>query len=190
MLAFGGKTVRNHLLETRTMCFLTLRLRDLSEAHFELKLWQRRSCVSPICKRKKLGSTFHNQTNAKPWGDGRWASRIKSWSTKQFSSPFPKYLWTGGASKTDQFSENSKQPLTPPPFSETYIAIFSENLCLKPCIKVQNLQYNFLDWKWPPPLWNFSENSPVLVPPPVRIVTILEYFYHFQAHPFFLARTK
>ena len=31
----------------------------------------------------------------------------------------------GGATKTDEFSENSKQPLTPPPsFWENYIAIF------------------------------------------------------------------
>ena len=30
----------------------------------------------------------------------------------------------------------------------------------KPCLKVQILQYKFLDWKWPPPLFgNFSENS-------------------------------
>merc|ERR1712226_968180 len=34
----------------------------------------------------------------------------------------------------------------------------------KPCSKVQNLQQKFLDWKCPPPpLWNFSENSYVLV---------------------------
>ena len=33
----------------------------------------------------------------------------------------------------------------------------------KPCSKVQILQYKFLDWKWPPPLRNFSENSSVLV---------------------------
>ena len=34
----------------------------------------------------------------------------------------------------------------------------------KPCLKVQILQYKFLDWKWPPtaPLRNFSENSSVL----------------------------
>ena len=29
----------------------------------------------------------------------------------------------------------------------------------KPCLKVQILQYKFLDWKWPPPFRNFSENS-------------------------------
>ena len=32
----------------------------------------------------------------------------------------------------------------------------------KPCLRVQILQYKFLDWKWPPPFWNFSENSSVL----------------------------
>ena len=32
----------------------------------------------------------------------------------------------------------------------------------KPCLKVQILQYKFLDWKWPPPPSDFSENSSVL----------------------------
>ena len=36
----------------------------------------------------------------------------------------------------------------------------------KALLKVQNLQYKFLDWKLPPP-WNFSENSSVLVKPSV-----------------------
>ena len=44
---------------------------------------------------------------------------------------------------------------------------FSENVQKKACLKVQNLQHKFLDWKWPPPLWNFSENSSVLVLSPV-----------------------
>ena len=34
---------------------------------------------------------------------------------------------------------------------------FSDNACLKPCIKVQNLQYKFLDWKCPPPLEFFRK---------------------------------
>ena len=37
----------------------------------------------------------------------------------------------------------------------------------KPCLKVQILQYKFLDWKWPPPFWNFSENSSDLLTLPV-----------------------
>ena len=35
-----------------------------------------------------------------------------------------------------------------------------------PFIKVQNLQYRIMDWKWPSPLWNFSENSCDLIAPP------------------------
>ena len=37
----------------------------------------------------------------------------------------------------------------------------------KALFNVQNLQHKLLDWKWPPPLWNFSENSSVLVCAPV-----------------------
>ena len=62
-----------------------------------------------------MGSTFHNGTNAKPWGDGRWAFRRKSYLAKGISSPFPKNLWTGGGTKTDQFSEKFQTALPPPP---------------------------------------------------------------------------
>ena len=38
----------------------------------------------------------------------------------------------------------------------------------KPCLKVQILQYKFLDWKWPPPPFrNFSENSSDLLTLPI-----------------------
>ena len=37
----------------------------------------------------------------------------------------------------------------------------------KALIKVQNLQYTFLDLKRPPLLWNFSKNSSILVLSPV-----------------------
>ena len=61
-----------------------------------------------------------------------------------FSAP----LGTGGGTKTDEISEKFQTAFDrPPSFSETYIAFFSENPCLKPCIKVQNLKYEFLDWK-------------------------------------------
>ena len=45
-------------------------------------------------------------------------------------------------------------PIVPPPliFGDFYCN-FSKNPCLKPCIRVQNLQYKFLDWKWPPSLF-------------------------------------
>ena len=46
----------------------------------------------------------------------------------------------GGAYKTDEFSGNSKRPLTPPHhFRKIMLQISSE----KPCLKVQNLQHNF-----------------------------------------------
>ena len=38
---------------------------------------------------------------------------------------------------------------------------------ISPCWKVKNLQHKFSDWKWPPPPWNFSEKSSVLVSSPV-----------------------
>ena len=48
------------------------------------------------------------------------------------------------------FRKNSKRPSTPPPFSENFIEIVLENVRKKPFIKVQNLLYKFLDWKYPP----------------------------------------
>ena len=49
--------------------------------------------------------------------------------------------------------------LLSPSFSENHVAIFlSEKLIKRPCLKVQNLQNNYLYWKWPPtPLWNISK---------------------------------
>ena len=43
-------------------------------------------------------------------------------------------------------------------------AIFGNLYCTfseDPCIKVQNLQYKFLDWKWPPPLEIFPKIHPI-----------------------------
>ena len=57
--------------------------------------------------------------------------------------------------------------LWPPLIFGSLYCNFSANPRLKPCIKVQNLQYKCLQWKCPPPFWNFSENSSVLVLPPV-----------------------
>ena len=66
------------------------------------------------------------------------------------------------------FYNNSKRPLTPPPliFGKLCCKYFHKTSEKSPFIKVQTLQYKFLDWKWPPPLWNFSENSSNLVAPP------------------------
>ena len=76
----------------------------------------------------------------------------------------PSSLGTGEATKADEFSEFEL-----PSFSENCIAIFSRKKpCLKPCLKVQNLQYKFPDWKWAPlPLWNVSKkNHPFWYPDP------------------------
>ena len=50
------------------------------------------------------------------------------------------------------FRKSSKRPLTPPPsFSENHVAIFSEIYDRSIVYNGKNLQYKFLDWKWPPP---------------------------------------
>ena len=54
--------------------------------------------------------------------------------------------------KRMNFRKSSKRPLT-------ILQIFFLNFMLqRPCLKVQNMQHKF---------WNFSENSSVLVAPPV-----------------------
>ena len=47
----------------------------------------------------------------------------------------------------------------------------------KPCLKVKILQYKFLDWKWPPSLRNFSENSSDLLtwPAPKQQMNLKQY---------------
>ena len=48
----------------------------------------------------------------------------------------------------NNFRKNSKRPSTPPPhFRKIILHFFSENVRKKPFIKVQDLQYRFLDWK-------------------------------------------
>ena len=60
-------------------------------------------------------------------------------------------IGTGGCTKTDAFLEKFQTAFDPPPsFSKNHNAIFPQN-SLKPCIKVHNLQYKSLDWKWPTP---------------------------------------
>ena len=57
------------------------------------------------------------------------------------------FLGKGPATKSDEFLEKFQtafDPLPPLIFGNFY-HFFSENPCLKPCIKVQNLQYRFLD---------------------------------------------
>ena len=49
----------------------------------------------------------------------------------------------GGTSKTDDFLEKFQTAFD-------RVDFFWKIMLKKPCIKFQNLQYNFLDWKWPP----------------------------------------
>ena len=77
---------------------------------------------------------------------------------------------TGQGTKTDEFSERSKQPLTPPPshFRKIILQFFPKKSCFKPCLKVQNLQYKFLDRQWPTPLASFPKNHPFWYPDPSK----------------------
>ena len=68
------------------------------------------------------------------------------------------------------FWKNSKPYLTPPPHFRKIILqiVFGKRPKKNIYMKVQKLQYKFLDWKLPSPsLWKFSENSSVLVAWPV-----------------------
>ena len=65
--------------------------------------------------------------------------------------------------KRMNFRKSSKRQLTPPLiFRKVVLQIFSEIHDRSIVYNGKNLQYKFLDWKWPPPLWNFSENSSIL----------------------------
>ena len=47
--------------------------------------------------------------------------------------------------KRMNFPKKFKWPLTPPHFRKTILQLFPNKNCLKPCVMVQNLQYQFLD---------------------------------------------
>ena len=73
---------------------------------------------------------------------------------------------TVDASKTDEFSEMFQTAFDLPLILGKSRCIFSK----KNCLKVQNMQLNFGIQDDPPPcllLWNFSENSSILVESPV-----------------------
>ena len=77
------------------------------------------------------------------------------------------------STKTDDFWKSSKRPLNPPPsFSEKYIADFwgPVEVCARqiyPQYEGTFAIYIFGLEITPPPPWNFSENSSVLVGPGV-----------------------
>ena len=60
-------------------------------------------------------------------------------------------------------SPNGLWPL-PPHFRKIISHIDFNFVLKKPCLKVQNLQYSFLDWKRPPPLELFRKFIHFLVP--------------------------
>ena len=72
----------------------------------------------------------------------------------------------------------------PPPHSRKIIVqIFSEKPSFKPCIKVKNLQYKFLDWTMnmtppPPPLLGTPKINPFWHHHPFLGETILVCFHH------------
>ena len=61
-------------------------------------------------------------------------------------------LGTGCPTKTDEFLETFQTAFDPPSFSENHIAVFSGIHDRRTVYNGKNLQYKFLDWKWPPPL--------------------------------------
>ena len=72
---------------------------------------------------------------------------------------------TDDGTKTNEFSEKFQTAFDPQPptFSENHAAILSQRHPKKTCLRVQNLQQFFLDWKCPSsplPHRNFSENHP------------------------------
>ena len=63
------------------------------------------------------------------------------------------------------FWKSSKRPWPPaPPWCSEFLRKTSEK---KPCLKIQNLQHKFLDWKWPPipPLEVFRKSSVLIASP-------------------------
>ena len=55
---------------------------------------------------------------------------------------------TNGVTKTEKFQTAFDSP--PPHFRKIMSQICIHFMLKKPCLKVQKLQHNFLDWKWPP----------------------------------------
>ena len=95
-----------------------------------------------------------------------WRRRLLYFLTTEQKPPLLRKGWRYQIGRI--FWKNSKRPSTPPPSFSNYIANFFGKR-KKTSIKVQNLQYKYLDWKWtpaPPPFSNFFENTSDLVAPP------------------------
>ena len=93
-------------------------------------------------------------------------------------------LGTDDASKTDEFSETYFQtafdPPPPPPYLWKILSkFFLEMSRLKPCIKVQNLQFNFLDWNCPPHFRTFPKIYFGTIARPLLWRTLLCHVQHF-----------
>ena len=85
-----------------------------------------------------------------------------------------------GSPNRMNFRKNSDRPLTPPPliFGKSHFNFFGKRLKM-PFIRVQNMQYKFLDWKWPPQstLELFQKKLSNLVAWPIPKGSLSQYFF-------------
>ena len=66
------------------------------------------------------------------------------------------YVGMGGATKMYEFSDKFQTAFDPPSFLVNHVAFFFKYHTQKARFKGKNLQYKFLDWKWPLLLlWKF-----------------------------------
>ena len=88
-----------------------------------------------------------------PW-DEKVRSIPGSWIPVGCKSVSPTFwrttLGTDAATKTDEFSEKFQKAFAPTPthFRKIILKISHSFTLKKPCLKVPNLQYKFLDWKY------------------------------------------
>ena len=80
-------------------------------------------------------------------------------------------IGTGGGTKTDEFSEKFQRAFDPPSliFGNLYCKSFSENPCVKPCIKVYNINF-----------WTENDTPPH---PFGTFLKIHPFWYHHPALP-------
>ena len=80
------------------------------------------------------------------------------------------HLGTDGPIKTDEFSEKFQTAFVPPPrliFGKSYCGFFQEYMTEELFIMAKICNINFWIGNDPPPFWNFSEKTSVLVGPSV-----------------------
>ena len=100
----------------------------------------------------------------------RWGcQRCKLWWKRLQWESSLRYNRDGWPQRDGSFFGKVPNGLWPsaPSFSENHVEIVFKFHVQKPHSKVQNLQHKCFDWKWPTPLRKFSENTSVLLGPPV-----------------------